>query len=252
MKACRILSVAMALLLAACWRQEDRGFQGWVEANLIFVGPNEPGRIDVMSVREGDSVETGMPLFAVDSELQQADVDMATAALTNAKNAYDRAQSLLKTASGTQKAVDDARENISTEMARLNAAQTRLVRRKLFSPVNGTIQDIYFRPGEYVTAGKPVLSILAPHNIKIRFFVPQTALPQISLGQAVNVHCDGCKAEVPARVTFISRTAEFTPPVIYSLEERSKLVYLVEARTGAPGDLRVGQPVDVRIPELRK
>jgi HlyD family secretion protein len=79
--------------------------------------------------------------------------------------------------------------------------------------------------------------------------VPETLLPKVSLGQPVEIHCDGCKANVPARVTYISRTSEFTPPVIYSLEERSKLVYLVEARTGEPSELRVGQPVDVRFPE---
>ena len=122
-------------------------------------------------------------------------------------------------------------------------------RRKLASTVNGSIQEIYFRPGEYVPAGRPVLSLLPPNNIKIRFFVPETLLPKVSLGQPVEIHCDGCKANVPARVTFISHTSEFTPPVIYSLEERSKLVYLVEARTGEPGELRVGQPVDVRFPE---
>jgi len=74
-------------------------------------------------------------------------------------------------------------------------------------------------------------------------------LPKISLGQSVEVRCDGCTAAVPARVTFISRTSEFTPPVIYSREERSKLVYLVEARTGTPSALRVGQPVDVHFPD---
>ena len=66
------------------------------------------------------------------------------------------------------------------------------------------------------------------------------------------MHCDCCKADVAAKVTFISRSSEFTPPVIYSLDERSKLVYLIEARTGTPGDLRVGQPVDVHVAEARK
>jgi HlyD family secretion protein len=156
---------------------------------------------------------------------------------------------LLKSSSGTQKAVDDAEAVIRTEMARVNAAETRLNRRKLLSTINGSVQEIYFRPGEYVSAGRPVLSLLPPNNIKIRFFVPETLLPKVSLGQPVDIHCDGCKANVPARVTFISRSSEFTPPVIYSIEERSKLVYLVEARTGAPSELRVGQPVDVRFPE---
>ena len=249
MRPFHIVLLISAIHLAACARSSDSGFQGWVEADLIFVGPDEAGRLEWLKVREGDRVETGMPLFAVDTELQQADVDMAHASLANAKVSFDRASSLLQSSSGTQKAVDDAQAVIRTEMAHVNAAETRLRRRKLESTVNGSVQEIYFRPGEYVPAGRPVVSLLPPHNIKIRFFVPETLLPKVSLGQPVEIHCDGCKANVPARVTFISHTSEFTPPVIYSLEERSKLVYLVEARTGEPGELRVGQPVDVRFPE---
>jgi HlyD family secretion protein len=240
---------ALMLALAACSRPEEHGFQGWVEADLIFVSPDEVGRVETLSVREGDAVEKGMPLFTVDPDLQQADVEMAKAALVNARQAFERAQALLKTAAGTQKTVDDAEAALRTAEARLASVQTRLVRRKMFSPVTGTVQQIYYRPGELVPAGRPVLALLPPGNIKIRFFVPETMLPKIALGQPVTIHCDGCKSDVPARVTFISRSAEFTPPVIYSLDERSKLVYLIEARTETPGELRVGQPVDVRLSE---
>jgi HlyD family secretion protein len=250
MRCVRIIALVMAAgFLAACEKTDDPGYQGWVEADLIFVGPDEAGRLDSLSVREGDQVETGTPLFAIDPVLQQSDVDVARASVANAKVAYDRALSLRNSASGTQKALDDAEAVIRTEMARLNAAETRLTRRKLASPVNGSVQEIYYRPGEYVSAGRPVVSLLPPTNIKIRFFIPETVLPKIALGQPVAIHCDGCKTDVPARVTYISRTSEFTPPVIYSLEERSKLVYLVEARTDAPSQLRVGQPVDVRFAE---
>jgi HlyD family secretion protein len=253
MSARRIAAVAaLALMLAACSQSEQRSFQGWVEADLIFVSPDEYGRVETLSVREGDAVEKGAPLFTVDPDLQQADVEMAKAALVNARQAFERAQTLLKTAAGTQKAVDDAEATLRTAEARFASVQTRLVRRKASSPVSGTVQQIYYRPGELVPAGRPVLALLPPGNIKIRFYVPEPALPKIKLGEPVTVHCDGCKADVPARVTFISRSTEFTPPVIYSLEERAKLVYLIEARTDTPSDLRVGQPVDVRFAEDKR
>lgn len=235
------------LALAACSKSEDAGFQGWVEADLIFVGPDEAGRIETLSVREGDPVEKGAFLFSVDPDLQQADVDLAKASVTNAAHAFERAQALLRTSAGTQRALDDAEAALRTAQARLNSAQTRLARRKVASPVSGSVQQIYYRPGEMTAAGRPVVALLPPGNIKIRFFIPETSLPAVALGRPVSVHCDGCKAPIAARVTFISRSSEFTPPVIYSLEERAKLVFLVEARTDAPVDLRVGQPVDVRL-----
>jgi HlyD family secretion protein len=191
-------------------------------------------------------------LFTVDDELQLADVAMAQASLTNAKLAFERAQTLLRTAAGTQRAMDDAEAALRTAEARLASAQTRLQRRNMKSPVAGSVQQVYYRPGELVPAGRPVLALLPPGNIKVRFFVPEAVLPRVSLGQPVSIRCDGCSSEVPARVTFISRTSEFTPPVIYSIEERSKLVFLIEARTDAPGSLRVGQPVDVRLAEPAK
>ena len=246
--------VAVALLaLAGCTKSDDRGFQGWVEAELIFVSPDEAGRIETLSVREGDIVERNAPLFEVDADLQRADVEMAKAALTNAQQAYERAQALLKTAAGTQKTLDDAEATLRTAQARLDSAQTRLGRRKMVSPVAGSVQQIYYRQGELVPAGRPVLSLLPPGNIKVRFFVPETMLPKVSLGDAVIIHCDGCEADVPAKVTFISRSAEFTPPVIYSRGSREKLVFMVEAWP-APADaarLRPGLPVDVSLVEPR-
>jgi HlyD family secretion protein len=237
--------IALVAALAGCGSSNDNTFQGWVEADLIFVSPDENGRVETLSVREGDSVTQGAPLFTVDPDLQQADVALAQASVTNARYAYERAQTLLKSAAGTQRALDDAEAALRTAEARLNSAQTRLTRRKMLSPVTGSVQQIYYRPGEMVPAGRPVVALLPPGNIKIRFFVPETELPKISLGENVKITCDG--SDIAARVTFISRSSEFTPPVIYSQEERSKLVFMIEARTDAPETLRVGQPVTVTL-----
>jgi HlyD family secretion protein len=121
----------------------------------------------------------------------------------------------------------------------------------VFSPVDGTVQQIYFRPGEIVPASRPVLALLPPGNLKVRFYVPQAVLPDIAYGDEVTVRCDGCAANLTARVSFIARQSEFTPPVIYSLDERSKLVFLIEALPDKPHALRVGQPVDVSLPPPR-
>src|SRR5262249_19228912 len=159
-----------------------------------------------------------------DPDLQLADVAMQEASVKNAQQAYDRAVALIKTQAGTQKAVDDAEMALRAAQARLNSAQTRLARRKMFSPGTGTVEQPYHRVGERGPAGKPVLAILPPGNLKVRFFVNEAMLPKLKLGDPVSVTCDGCASAIPAKITFIARSSEFTPPVIYSMDERSKLV----------------------------
>lgn len=242
----RLVALSLMLLLAAC-SNHDESWQGWVEANLIFVAPDEVGRVQTLSVREGDTVKVGDALFTVDDDLQQADLAQVKASLTNAQQTYDRAEKLLKTGAGTQKDFDAAQAVLRDAQARLNSAQTRLARRRVFSPVTGTVQQVYFRPGEMVPAGRPVLALLPPGNVKVRFFVPEAVLPRITYGDRVKIGCDGCARDLTARVSFIAKQAEYTPPVIYSLEERAKLVFLIEALPDEPDTLRVGQPVDVRL-----
>lgn len=242
------LIAALAPALAGCG-EKDPTYQGWVEANLIFVAPDEAGRIETLAVREGDKVEAGAPLFGLDRELFDADLNMNMATLANAKQAFERAQALVRTGAGTQKDFDVAQAALREAEARVNTSQTRLARRSIKSPVTGTVQQVYFRPGEVVTASRPIVALLPPGNMKVRFFVPQAVLPRIAYGDEVTVRCDGCSGDLTAKVSFISKTAEFTPPVIYSLEERAKLVFLVEALPTEPANLRVGQPVDVLLSE---
>jgi HlyD family secretion protein len=242
------LALLVGFVLAGCDNGKEPTFQGWIEAELIFVGPDETGRVETLTVREGDQVERGVLLFTVDPDLQLADVAMQEAAVKNAQQAYDRAQQLVKTQAGTQKALDDAEAALRTAQARLNSAQTRLARRKVFSPVTGSVQQIYYRGGELVPAGKPILALLPPGNLKVRFFVNEATLPKLKFGDPVSITCDGCDVGITAKISFISRTSEFTPPVIYSMDERSKLVFLIEARPEErPERLRVGQPVSVAL-----
>ena len=239
--------VFAALALAGCDSTNPNVLQGWVEADLVFVSPDEQGRVELLKVREGDRVKKGDLLFTVDDDLQEADVAVKQAALTNATQTFDRAKELLTSAAGTRKTYDDAEAAVRQAKANLDGSKTRLERRTARSPADGTIQQIYFRPGETVAPGRPVLSLLPPENLKLRFFAPETLVPAIKYGQSVAFSCVGCAAGLTAKVTFISGSAEYTPPVIYSLDERAKLVYLIEAHPVDPDKVRVGQPVTVML-----
>ena len=239
----------IGLTLAGCGKSNDRTLQGWVEAELVFVSPDEQGRVETLKKREGDSVQKGDLLFGVDEDLQQADVTVKQVAVTNAQQQFDRAKELLKTSSGTQKTYEDAEAALRQAKANLEWSQTRLTRRRAVAPAAGVIQQVYFRPGETVPPGRPVMSLLPPGNLKLRFFAPERVVQDVKYGATVKVSCDGCEAGLTAKVTFIASGAEYTPPVIYSLDERAKLVFLIEARP-SPADaerLHPGQPVDVRL-----
>lgn len=220
-------------------------YQGWVEADFVFVSPDEMGRIEKLSVREGSAVVIGSPLFTLDEDLQRAAVAENEAAVVNARQAYERAKALLKDAVGSRKTFDDADAALRSAEARLNSVRTRLDRRRRASPATGTIHEVYFREGEMVQPSRPIVSILPPENTKVRFFVPQAMLPTIRLGERVGIHCDGCASDLFARVSFISAEAEFAPPVIYTLEERARLVFRIEAIPERPEDIRIGQPASV-------
>jgi HlyD family secretion protein len=244
----KLLAVlALTTLLAGCNEPRDPGFQGWVEADMIFVSPDESGRVVNLKVREGDEVRKGEQLYNVDDDLQQADLNQNKATLANAQQSYDRAASLSKTGSGTQATLDAAVSALRVAEARVATSETRLARRQGFAPVNGTIQQIYFREGEMVQAQRPVLSIMPPGNMKIRFYVPESELPKLAIGDEVKVTCDNCATDISAKIYFIATTAEYTPPVIYSLDERNKLVFLIQARPALPEVLRVGQPISVHL-----
>jgi HlyD family secretion protein len=311
------IAAAAAGIAAYYWWQAPQGaaaFHGWVEADLLFVGADEPGRITTLAVKEGEAVRHGQALFSLQSDIQDAEWQQARAALDEAKARlakaeaaqqrpeevavleaqearykaaieqsrpdYERAQRL--TTQGVSPAtrleqakaaferdqaqlveikrqievarlksrtedIEAAREVVKQAKARVASAETRRQQRSVAAPADGVVQEIYFREGEIASAGRPVVSLLPPGNLKLRFFVPQGILPQIAVGDEVLVHCDGCASDIRARVRFLSRQAEFTPPVIFSSEERAKLVFRVEAIPAQPDLLRVGQPVSISM-----
>jgi HlyD family secretion protein len=136
--------------------------------------------------------------------------------------------------------------DVTANQAALAQAQWKLDQKTLAAPTASLVADTYFNPGEMINPGQAVVSLLPPGNIKVRFFVPQDALAQFPIGARVTIHCDGCTRDIPATVHFVSPQAEYTPPVLYSRENRNRLVFMIEARPAeTPEMLRPGQPVDV-------
>jgi HlyD family secretion protein len=147
-----------------------------------------------------------------------------------------------------------ARAQVLASKAAVDQSTIRLEQKSQRSPVSGQVQDIYYRTGEWAAPGQAVISILPAENIKVRFFVPETSLGALRTGQTVEVHCDGCAVPLPATIRFISPTAEFTPPVLFSEKNRHRLVYLVEAwpQPKDAAKLHPGQPVDVSLNVARQ
>ena len=142
-----------------------------------------------------------------------------------------------------------AQAQVTASQAALEQSTIKLNQKSQLSPVAGQVQDVYYRTGEWAAPGQPVISILPAENIKVRFFVPEPSLGALRTGQSVGISCDGCPAPLPATIRFISPTAEYTPPVLYSEKNRHRLVYLVEAwpQPKDAAQLHPGQPVDVSL-----
>ncbi|MGH8726311.1 MAG: HlyD family secretion protein [Burkholderiales bacterium] len=157
----------------------------------------------------------------------------------------------LKTAelAGRDEEIRAAAAESDAARARLEQQSWRLAQKTAKAGKAALVFDTLYSEGEWVPAGSPVVSLLPPGNVKLRFFVPETIIGKLVLGQAVEARCDGCGAAIAARISYISPQPEFTPPVIYSNESRTKLVFLVEAEPSAQDAARLhpGQPLDVRL-----
>jgi HlyD family secretion protein len=319
----RRVAALAAILLALggflAWRMtrdtgaDNQPFLGYVEGEVLYIGPNESERLASLSVAAGSVVKPGAPLFAMSTTLLdrsrseaaarigqleaqlanlraatsrpeqvsvlQAGLERAEAALKLSQNDYDRQRRLFATGNVAKAALDraemalkrdeatvkEARRQVNAALipgrsqeisaaeaaiqqarAQLEGIDIRIARQKVVSPAAGVVQDVFFRPGEVVNAGQPVVALLPPENRKVRFYVQEPRLSGVRVGGRVKVGCDGCPDDLFGRISFVSSRQEFTPPVIFSDVERAKLVFKVEARLeGRARELPLGMPVSV-------
>jgi HlyD family secretion protein len=218
------------------------------------------------------------------TELQsiQAQLDQASAALVLSRKEFERQDRLAKSGAASQDEVDRARSardqdikhvsqleaNLQTarlgsreeqitaaeaalhsQRAALAGADWNLAQKRQIAPKTGLVFDTLFRPGDWVAAGKPVVVLLPPENIKARTFVTEERVGLIHLRDRAQIRVDGVKEPYEGRVSYISAKAEYTPPVIYSQQMRQKLVFMVEIsfEPQTAEKLHPGQPVDVKL-----
>jgi HlyD family secretion protein len=146
-----------------------------------------------------------------------------------------------------ERSAAQANEQAAQEALRQSEWRTQQLAQR--APSDAVVADTYFRVGEWVQPGQPVVALLPPSTTRARLFVPEAELASIAVGQPVEILCDGCGAPIPARIDFIATQVEYTPPVIYSNSQRARLVFMVEARPTDAKDaarLKPGRPVDVR------
>ena len=310
------LAAAATLMVTGCSRKQVNTYQGYIEGKFVYVASPQSGRLDLLSVTRGETIEAGHPLFEFDNEpeadevrqaehllrtsqwrladLQKgkrpAEVDVTRAQLMQALAGKKEADQILASdqaqyraggipqtdlinaqaaaESNTAKvreleaslAVDalPAREQqikaqlsqVAADRASLADATWKLQQKEIASPRRGLVFDTLYRVGEWVAAGNPVVELLPPENLEIRFFIPESVMGRLRVGQSIHVNCDSCSANIGATITFVSPQNEYTPPVIYSNENRSKLVFMVIAKPSvqSASDLHPGQPVEVTLP----
>ncbi|HEX3405096.1 MAG TPA: HlyD family efflux transporter periplasmic adaptor subunit [Acetobacteraceae bacterium] len=233
---------------------------------------------------EAEARLTNLQTASRETEIAQARADLADLVATRDRIARDlaRNEELLKSGAASRQIVDQQRADIASATARAAAASAKLDQmqspmgrqyeiaaqsamvaqaraalaqadwqldqRHVAAPAAALVADTFARPGETINAGVPVVSLLPPQNILVRFFVPETEVATMHVGDRLAIGCDGCATDLTAAITFIAPQPEYTPPVIYSESNRTKLVYLVEAHPSPEQavQLKPGQPVDVR------
>ncbi|CAM2889559.1 hemolysin D [Legionella steigerwaltii] len=265
-----------ALLLTACGK-ENKSFSGYIDADLVYLSADFAGRLTDLAILRGQRVKNNQFLFRLEQTSELYNVQMSklnkkdllaqrqqtlTQLQYNEIN-YRRIQEMRKQNAASQNDLDAAQRDLNISKEQLtgidakiknNQADTadkkwQVTRKENFATDNGIIFDTYYTRGEFVQAGAPVLSLVTKKNIKAVFFVPEERLDQLRLNARVKIKTDHNPNFATGHIFYISNIAEYTPPVIYSREERQRLVFRVEAKINCPDleKIHLGHPVTLEL-----
>ncbi len=182
--------------------------------------------------------------------VEERDVTRAQVELASARVRELQSQLRVARLPAREDQIKAQQAQVAAANAAVEQSAWRLGQKAVKAPTDGLVFDVLYQTGEWIAPGAPVVRLLPPGNSKIRFFVPETLVSSLKVGQSVRVRADGRDADMPAVISYISIVAEYTPPIIYSNENRSKLVFMAEAVPVSPLDapLNIGQPVSVFAP----
>ena len=273
MRLVRIVNwVLLSSLLMGCEGRSTQYAEGYIEGRYTYITASVSGVLKELLVARGSQVKAGAPLFRLEGQPETDQYQAAQQSLEQAKEAraaivanlayakitFERYQTLVPQNAIQRSQLDEARANYSATQAQLAQADASLAnlsqanwtknQKVQTAPVDAVVFDTYYRLGERTISGQPILSLLAPADVKAIFYVESKDLPLLKLNESIKVRCFQCKNWREGKVSFISPSAEYTPPVIYSLETNAKLVYRVEAEfaTDIAVKFHPGEPIQVQ------
>lgn len=236
---------------------EARRVQSDAQATDLATG-KRPAELDALRARETAALSTlqlaerdlaRQQGLAVKGFLSDAALDTYRERVRSGRAQLDLTHAEVRAAelAGRTAQREAASAAIKVAEAQRDQARTRLAQKEIPAPVAARVEDTYFRIGEWVPAGSPVVSLLPAGSIKLRFYIPEGRLANIPVGSRVRVTCDGCATSFTAKVRWVATSAEFTPPVIYSKDNRAKLMFKAEAFPEGVATLAPGLPVEIRL-----
>ncbi len=247
----RLVGVILLLaLLTGCRHPGRIRVQGYVEGEFVYVSSQLAGPLQSLDVQRGAQVKAGDPLFELDRTVEKAALDLAAHSLAFTEKDFQRQQQLaLSPGASPVRDFQLSRDMRDQDEERLTQAQWNYTEKAQAAPQTGLVFDTLYRQGEWVEAGHPVVVLLPPQDIEVRAFIPETQIGRVKPGDPAQVFVDGVKEPFPGTLRYIFPDAEYTPPVIYSQESRSKLVFMVEIDFDpvTAAKLHPGQPVDVQF-----
>lgn len=246
----RWIGLLSCLLLSACTSHHKLHLLGYIEGRFVYLSSPVSGQLIQLAVQKGETVSTNQLAFRLDPEPESSQLKSAQADLLYTGKMLERNQELRKTGAIGEAALDFSRQQHEIALRKVTQFQWMVTEKTQHFAQDGFVQDTLFRQNEFVPAGKPVIQFLPPANRILIFFVPETQLSQIKMGQVVTFTRDGSKKSISASINYIASQAQYTPPVIYSKDSREKLVYWVEAKIdpAVVKTMNPGQPVEVSIP----